>query len=463
MERTVMYYSRTLWSRRIQHAVAALGLTLLQCAVPTARAQAPDADVLDAADRSLRELALPAAIRPAVDLAIRNLEVRRDALGPDSPLALRFFLKPDAPDKAQRIVDTTREAVRRFTAWFGPLPWPSLTVIDAPWQSEIAGTSLPGLAVVSSGWLTPASDLTLERDIIAAVARQYFLARTPGSESEPWLGEGLARYAAARGIDRGLEGRHFATLHYFGGSVPYTVRSLAMSRRQTDPRPSIVHFARREDPVAPAAGFAADPVQRTVRALYTLERHLGWPAWQQALETFVRRSSERPATLAQLAEIVAEQRGTDLAWLFDAAFHPSSDVDYGVESMSSAPSPAQGDRFDTVVSLRRYSATEPTGGARTGRNPLDRADALPVVVTFADGNAMTDWWDGREDRSELRYVSRARALQAVVDPEVTLVLDRDRSNNARTLEPMLTATYVRLAMSWMIWLQDLALTCTALI
>jgi hypothetical protein len=320
---------------------------------------------------------------------------------------------------------------------------------------------------VASRFRAPTSDLTIEQALIGAIARQYFL-ETAGSDStEPWFREGVMMYAGARAIDRLLDGRLFATQRFVGGFVPYTVRSLAVSRRLADARPSVVQFAALN--ASPSAAWRAwplsgdDRVDRTVRALYTLERYLGWPAWQQVLEAFARRPRGTPATRQTMAAIAAEQRGRDLAWFFAEGFEPSSTFDYGIASVSSAPIPGQSGAVETAVRLHRYGNAIFAGTARSASGSLDRAPSLPVTVTFDDGNEVTDWWDGREAQLELRYVSEARASRAVVDSGVMLVLDANRGNNAWTRAPALTRLHVRLVVNWMIWLQDLALTCTAFI
>ena len=50
-----------------------------------------------------------------------------------------------------------------------------------------------------------------------------------------------------------------------------------------------------------------------------------------------------------------------------------------------------------------------------------------------------------------------------VDPDYALLLDADRTNNSRNLtHPQLTNPFVRGVASWMVWLQDLLLTSSAL-
>jgi hypothetical protein len=51
-----------------------------------------------------------------------------------------------------------------------------------------------------------------------------------------------------------------------------------------------------------------------------------------------------------------------------------------------------------------------------------------------------------------------RAVSAQVDPERTLLLDVNYTNNSKSLEPKAGAAARRWSLTWLIWLQDHLLT-----
>ncbi len=397
-----------------------------------------------------------------------GLESRVERYTPDGqpPVELRFFLKPGAGEQAQRMVDTTIAALRLLGDWFGPYPFPHLTVIDAPWRSPLAGAAYPGIAITSTRWIAPVTDVALERALIGAIARQYWLAVTPEDAPHRWLEEGLVLYSGTRAIHEGLAGRNFATHRFFGGFIPFTTRSLSWSPNPADPRPRLRHFSELEEPAnAPWRAWTTAPgseAQRAALAIHTLERYAGWPALQQALFAVRERGRTNAMTLADLSEIASEQRGRDLSWFFTEAFRFDARFDYAIVGFASDSMPDEPSRFATKVELRRLGDAVFAGTNEARVAPFETARSLPVTVAFEDGTSVSDWWDGRDAGHRFHYVSRSRAVRASVDPDAVLLLDADRGNNTRTLHPGIDPIGAMLGFHWLVWLQDLMLTYTAI-
>lgn len=419
----------------------------------------------------------------SVRATTQGFEIRDDSLVvADHPsIALRFVLKPETAPAAPRLIAATKSALARLSEWLGPLPGGSLEVVDVEWRSPYAGASYPGLVVTSARWFDLESDRSLERSVIAAVAREYWRAAPGSTPAQRWLAEGLALYTGVRAIHEelalpagtramptALAGRHFAATRYFGGFVPFTTRSILWSPSADDPRPRIRHFPEVELPAdAPWRSWSAAPAgeaQRVALALHTLERYLGWPAMQQALEAFQARWRSGPAGTEDFAAIISEQRGRDVRWFFDEALRFGARFDYGIRAFGSEPGGFDlALEYQTRVSLRRYGDGVFAGTAEAKVGPYASARSLPVVTRFADGTVVEDWWDGRLPDLALTYRGRSRAISASVDPDAMLLLDDDRSNNTRAPEAGLTSTGARLAAHWLLWLQDVMLVTTALL
>lgn len=379
------------------------------------------------------------------------------------PVALRFFFRNDSASAADRLIPTTRTSLRWFNEWFGPLPHPSFAVIDLPWNGGAAGTSYPGVVTTRTRWLAPARDMTAERSLVAAISRQYWTGPEPAPAS--WFQEGLVLYSGTRGIHEVLENRNFATVRYFGGFVPFAIRSVNWSPGQRLAKPRLRQFAEVDDPAA--AAWRAGPTepggdaQRAALAFHTLERYLGWPALQQALAELYEHRRDTGLTPQALSDVLTRQRGTDMNWFFAEVFRPGARFDYAVESLASEPTAADPARYQTVVTVRRLG-----DGVFAGTSSLDPGSAgraLPILVRFADGAEIGDYWDGRAETQTLSYESRAPAISATVDPDLTLLLDADRRNNSRTLQTTANPIGIRLVLHWVAWLQDLMLSSTSLV
>lgn len=385
--------------------------------------------------------------------------------GPGS-LSLRVILKPETAARARRVIDATKSALLTVSEWHGPFPGTALTVVDARWDSGLAGAAYPGVIAVTARLFEPEADRALERSVIAAVARQYWQVPAGADARRRWLGEGFALYAGVRAIHEELEGRHFATARFFGGFVPFTSRAVLWSPSPTDPRPKLRHFPETEQPAEAAwrawTVASRGEAQRVALALHTLERYLGWPAMQQALEAFQSRWQAGAAGPDDLVAIVSEQRGTDMRWFFDQALRFEARFDYGIAAFSSEPSSGAPGDYETRVSVRRFGDGV-FAGTGEPRGPLQAARTLKVLTRFEDGTAIEDWWDGRDASVEFVYAGSSRALLASVDPEAMLLLDDNRGNNTRALSPEFTETGARLTASWLIWLQEVMLVSSALL
>jgi hypothetical protein len=88
---------------------------------------------------------------------------------------------------------------------------------------------------------------------------------------------------------------------------------------------------------------------------------------------------------------------------------------------------------------------------------------VDVLVTFRDGERVTEHWDGKDRWKLYTYNRRAQALSAAVDPARVLLLDVDYTNNSKTLEPQGARAATKWSLTWMIWLQDGLLSWVSLI
>lgn len=357
-----------------------------------------------------------------------------------------------APADIAALVSATGAALARLDAWLGRFPAPEITVIDMPWLAGVAGASYPGVVVTSTRWLTTSRDPAVERRLLAALARQYtFVVARPDGAHAPFQ-EGLALYLGTRLIHEQLHSRNFHTPRFFGGFIPFSVRSVLNSRKPEDPRPQLEHLVDVEMPAnAPwraASAAPGAPAQRIAALLQTFERHLGWPAFQQVLEQFFRRFQGRAATPADFSAVASEVIGHDVSGFFGPAVLAEDEFDYALAELRSD---ANDGRFTTTVVVRRAGVELPVAGA------------VPLLVRFEDGAEIIQRVNARDIEQTFVYRGPARAIVASVDPDAVLVIDANRENNTKTIQPRTDPIGVRLALSWMMWLQDLMFAHTALL
>jgi aminopeptidase N len=187
---------------------------------------------------------------------------------------------------------------------------------------------------------------------------------------------------------------------------------------------------------------------KTALWLNTMERWLGWATLQRILSTHFERWQFRHPKPQDFFAVASEVSGRDLNGYFDQVYRSSNVFDYGIQELRSDK---DGDKYRTLAVVRRYGeATFP----------------IDVRVTFADGQQAVEHWDGL-DRWRLFTYERAKpAVSAEADPEHVLLLDVNRTNNSRTLEPLDASgpkAATKWSLKWMVWLQDCLMSWNLLV
>lgn len=325
-------------------------------------------------------------------------------------------------------------AIALATKWLGPPP--------ASYHSPVD---------VRRPWLKMRRDQSHERRVIASVFRSMWQrpdlpVRPQSPEPLNRFEEALAVYTGTRAIHELLERSNFEVVRFFGGLVPFPLRSVLLSPPLADPRPRVWRFE--ELPLDL-------DLSRTVRGLQTLERYVGWPAMAQALATM--RATRRGALDANLfATTLSTARGVDITSLVQECFRTDAVFDYAIDDVRSSMS---GDgSYETSLTLARHG----TGVFEVGGDG-GRERSMPVLVRFADDTELRDWFDGAAPSSTIVYTAKFPVVQAAVDPEMMLLLDVNRANNTVTTSSPIRPLGIRLALHWMAWLQHRMLAYTALV
>jgi hypothetical protein len=384
-----------------------------------------------------------------------------------SVVAVRVRVQPEHRREAARYARAAVASLGTLRQWLGPYRRPTLTVVDPPWHGAAAADA-SAIVADRAPWLTSAVSMSPELATARAIARRLWAESVDTSALPEWFAAGLVEYCARRIVTPLFEGEHlgngFAMLEprYFGGFVPRFIRIRLRADADGEPLPAYrVHP--RADPAAPAA-TALDRRSleaKTVLTLTTLERWVGGPPFDAALAEFVGASRGRRPTLADFSSVLSAATGQDLSWLLQPTLAGSAVFDYAVAALHSED--AAGGGFETTVVVQRREDGRFTGAAAPRVGQFESGRGVVVALTFDDGSRIVDAWDGRETRRTLRYLSAARARSAEVDPERSILLDVRRTNNSVTLQPRTAAAATRWTARWLVWLQQVLLTCSALV
>jgi hypothetical protein len=362
------------------------------------------------------------------------------------PVDMRLLLQPEHSHQAERHFDATRTTLRYYGEWFGAYPYVHITIVDPAYQSDAGGMEYPTLFTAGTRWLAPSRVTTPEGVTVHEAGHQFWYGMVGNNEFEDaWMDEGFNTFATARAIAQVYDPNYLA-LRYFGGFVPWVLKDLVVRRETDGNRLSGYRRDAKSDAQStptyqyfPTTGGSIS-YNKTALWLNTMERWLGWPALQRTMSTHFARWKFRHPRPRDFFDVASEVVGKDIDWFFDQVYRSSNVFDYGIQEFKST---RDRDQYRTSVVVRRFGEAS---------FPVD------VLVTFKNGEQVTEHWEGRDRWKLYTYERPSQALTAQVDPNRILLLDVNITNNSRTLEPRGRRAATKWSLKWTIWLQDCLLS-----
>jgi hypothetical protein len=328
---------------------------------------------------------------------------------------------PSSSDEAAAL------AIDRLTESFGPYP-ARTSLVTPPWP-----------------WLTTSHGMEREAEIVRALVRQWWGERVMFDAAVKHLGEGLVLYLQSRIVedlfDRRWQARAYAldVRRYFGGFVPWQLRTIPVSRLTVGLARDVYlgrpHTRRRRD-VTPA-------IARVALGFGSLEQQYTWPVLERGLRAVADQHTGKTIDLQAFAATLSQALAVDVS-PFIAAIAGQNDVTSRVARVAAAP-------------------CEPAPCVRTAID-LDGAgrDAWPVRLRFEDASQLGVTW--RPASGATVWVESAAAPAAAsIDPGHTNLLDRDYRDNTVVLRPSTDVPIRKWTAQWVMWLQHIMLTYSAVL
>lgn len=375
------------------------------------------------------------------------------------PVDVRLLLAPETARFAGRYSRALWLGLTRFGAWYGPYPYTSLTMVDPPWGAEATGgMEYPTLIATGSDAFSPLATQSPEGVTVHELAHQWFYGLVATDEvRESFLDEGITSYATGRLLAEAYGPRAWS---FDAWGLPVVFREV----RQEHLLDTQARYFRdpATDPIGRAAHGYLDhgsyrrmTYSKMALAMGQLERLLGAPTMERAMRAFADSWRFRHPRTADLVRTLSRAAGQDLSGYFRQTVWSSEVLDYAVDAVSTRPRRAlagvvgEGGERRVVERGERLAGWESEVVVRRLGGV-----ALPVFtdLVFADGQRARLRWDGRERWVRFRVVGPELAW-AEVDPDQTLLLDVDRLNNSRRVEPDRRASR-RWAQRLRFWIQN---------
>ena len=369
------------------------------------------------------------------------------------PVDMRLLLQPEHDTQADRHFAAARAALKYYGSWFGPYPYPQLTIVDPVTifnpdaQGEgTDGMEYPTLITAGTHWYTGWPDSWIEEVTIHEAGHQFWYGVVATNEFEhAWMDEGINTYATARVMQEAFPGRFSVVERYFGGLASWAYADVPWSREiDGDRLQSYRRVAAIEDQSRPSWKYATNAAggitySKSAVWLATLERLIGWPATQKVLATHFQRGAFRHPTPEEFFAIASEVSGRDLSWFFDAVHRGSATFDYAAGPVASTD---QDGKQLTTVTVRRLGD-----------------GVFPVSVRVTSGGTVRQFdWDGRDRWTTFEFVDAEPVTRVEVDPDRVLLLDVNFTNNSWTSRPRGADAAAKWAWRWLTWAQELMLT-----
>jgi len=326
-----------------------------------------------------------------------------------------YLYLPEHEWTVERTLDVAEAAISHYSDWYGPYPYPRLTIVDVSDEGQGAGgmeyptlVTAGSMSILGLGQAPVQSGIERSLELVIAheVGHQWWQSMVAFNEAEePWLDEGFTDYSTLRVME----------MVYGTDASVLDVGNLRMgymdSRRMEyllDPR--LPMYGRAWDFGELDYGIAT--YSKPVLSLRTLERTLGEETMLDILRTFFQRYQFGHPTTEDFYGVAEEVSQQDLSWFFDGLVYGDGVVNY------------------TVTGIDRHSVTVSRQG--------DLIIPTEVLVTFADGSTTLEPWDGTQAEVTFTYPDRAPVRSANIDPEQKVVVDLHWTDNGLSRQLELT-------------------------
>ncbi len=386
-----------------------------------------------------------------------------DARLPETRMIL--LLQPEHRAHADRYFHALAMAIKYFGLWYGPYPYPTITLVDPAWEAGgSGGMEYPTFITGGTRWLAPADNRGgvlggsgPEGVTIHEFGHQYWQSVVATNEfEEPWLDEGINSYSTSHVMDAayGVSEQYFRLnqipipLYRWLGFAPLEQRHYTRLGPIADRGQDRIW--RKAWEFRSIMSYFVNSYPKSTSMLWQLETELGEDVMARAMRRYFERWQFRHPDTRDFIEVVEEVAGRELDWFFDQLLFGTGTLDYAVTEAESERLGFEAGVFDAPegrTTLTKEEAEErraeaedsdEAGSYRTTvviQNQGTIQYPVDVLVRFTDGSEVRERWDGAYRWVRFSYERDAALDRVVVDPDERILIDLDRANNSFVVEP----------------------------
>jgi hypothetical protein len=370
------------------------------------------------------------------------------------PVQIRVLALKAHPYVGKRYLDIIQASLAQFDRRYGPYPYKILTVVDPEPDSQMEGMEYPTLITAGTTTVDPThmTEETAEHEF----GHQYWYGMVATNEFEDaWLDEGINSYTEVK-VTGAILGRETSVIDWGWANASDAMLQYSSYLGAPDYDPVTRHAWQFRD----AGSYGSITYGKSATLLATLEGIVGSDTMDEAMRTyFMRYRFTHPTTgdFLHTIEEVAVKRGRALGLLrydrdgifnieqgpppvdtsgqptaiYDSSLRPffnqavfgTAMLDYAIDSISSEPvqwwlTDSKQKTLRDVVTIHRIG---------------DFLLPVTLEVVFSDGSRVRERWDGQDRWKSFTYMRDAKVVSAEIDPDHTVLLDRNRFNDSRTV------------------------------
>ena len=353
---------------------------------------------------------------------------------------IRVLLQKRHKAQSERHLEAAKLGVKYFEDWYGPYPYPNLTVVDpAPGAGGAGGMEYPTL--ITAGTLTglPEGLRAVEMVIIHEFGHNYWYHLVGNNEFEDsWLDEGINTYSEIR-IMHDIYGAEGSMVDWLGIKAD----DLQIRRFSYNLAPDYDPIVRNGWQYYNGASYTSCSYSKPALMLITLENYLGKDTMNKIMREWLARYRFKHPHTQDFVNLANEISGRDLKWFFDQALFSNAILDYAVTSVSSKEI-MKGQGYDINYAADKEGKAAPVKGSKHApKNYLSTIKIrrlgefrfpVEIEMVFENGEKIREKWDGADTWKKFEYVKPSKLASATIDPDKKIPLDLNWKNNTRTVE-----------------------------
>jgi hypothetical protein len=310
---------------------------------------------------------------------------------------IKLYLDPAHEPLQERYFTAAKKALGRFSEWYGPYPYSTLSIVVPPKNGNGAGgMEYPTLI---TGWSADDENPSqeLERVIVHEIGHQFFYGMVASNEfEEAWLDEGFTSYAEDKlmELEYGMLSNRPVEASYITSPAP--LKQFAW------------HYKNHQE-------YAENVYTRAKLVLMSIEKEIGEKLMQRVLKTYFSRYRFKHPTTEDFQKVLEEVSKKQWDGYFDQFVYNGQMIDYSVEGIKTTPIQQDGkDQVENIILIQKHGAVQ---------------GQVPILIYFRDGTTAIKQWDGSDSKLQLKVIHAAPVEWVAIDPEYEMILENKHINN----------------------------------